>query len=521
MPESLRQLFETLGALPPARQLALALATAGSLAFFGWIATTAAEPKFRPLYRGLDPEQASQVVDGLDAEKIPYRLDEGGSAVLVPDARLHEARIQLAGRGLPNGAGAGFELFDQPAFGVADFVQHVNYVRAIQGELARTIEHLDPVERARVQVAIPERSSLLGRAELEPRASVIVRLRPGRTLAEDQVAAVVHLVASSVERLDPKRVTVVDGAGRLLAPQQDSEPALAGVAGATAYQQRIESELARRVEGILEKTVGPGNVIARVRAQLDWTESETTEELFDPESQVARSEQRSEESSGETEPVGGAPGLVANSPDALGAVPAGEPVPGATRNSETINYEISKTVVRKVVPMGRVERLSIAVLVADRKAPEGEGVVPWEAPALDGFAKLARQAVGFDEKRGDQIEVSSAPFRLPEEEALPEGGPDWRTWLPLAESLARGVALLVALLVFARLVAQPLLRALAVPPEGGRAPGGALAAGSAGEPAALSAGQGPELAALPPPRQQQRPIATEGARALREWLSQG
>jgi flagellar M-ring protein FliF len=519
MPESLRQLIDTLAALPPARRLALALAAAGSLAFFGWIATTAAEPKYRPLYRGLEPEQAAHVLEGLDAEKIPYRLDDGGTSVLVPDARLHEARIQLAGRGLPNGAGAGFELFDKPAFGVADFVQHVNYARALQGELARTIEHLDPVERARVQVAIPERSSLLGRAEQQPRASVIVRLRPGRALAEDQVAAIVHLVASSVERLEPERVTVVDGAGRLLAPQQETEPGLAGVAGATAYQQRIEAELAHRVEGILEKTVGPGNVIARVRADLDWTESETTEEVFDPESQVARSEQRSEEASGQSEPVGGAPGLVANAPDSQGALPAGEPEPSATRSSETINYEISKKLVRKVVPMGRVERLSIAVLVADKKAPSGEGVEPWDAAALDGFNKLARQAVGFDEKRGDQIEVSSAPFRLPEDEVLPEGGMDWRAWLPLAESIARGVALLVALLLFARLVVQPMLRALATAPETAAAPGGALAASTESEAPALPAGQA--MAALPAPRQQQRPLATEGARALREWLHQG
>jgi flagellar M-ring protein FliF len=520
MPEALRQLLDALNALPPARRAALALASAGSLAFFAWLATTAAEPRYRPLYRGLEPEQAAHVVDGLDAEKIPYRIDDGGTSVLVPDARLHEARIRLAGRGLPTGSGAGFELFDQPAFGVADFVQHVNYVRALQGELARTIEHLDPVERARVQVAIPERSALLGRAQQEARASVIVRLRPGRALAEDQIAAIVHLVASSVERLDPKRVTVVDGAGRLLAPQHESEPALAGVAGASAYQQRIEAELARRVEGILEKTVGPGNVIARVRAELDWTESETTEELFDPESQVARSEQRSEEESGATEPVGGAPGLVANAPDTAGALPAGEPEAGAKRSSETINYEISKKRVRTVVPMGRIERLSIAVLVADKKGEGGEGVEPWDATALEGFGKLARQAVGFDEKRGDQIEVTSAPFRLPEEEMLPEGGLDWRAWLPLAESIARGVALLAALALFARLVVQPLLRALAAGAEAPAALRGELPSGPDSETPALSAG-GLAPAALPAPRQQPRPIAAEGARALREWLHQG
>jgi len=520
MPEFLRQLIAAVTALPPGRRLALVVAGAGSLAFFAWIATTAAEPKLAPLFRGLDPEQAAHVVEALDAEKIPHQLDDGGTTVLVPDARLLEARIQLAGRGLPDGAGAGFELFDKPAFGVTDFVHHVNYARALQGELSRTIEHLDPVERARVQVAIPERTALLGQKELEPRASVIVRLRPGRELGDNQVAAIVHLVASSVERLEPDHVTVVDGAGRLLAPQQESDPALAGVAGQTAYQQRIEADLAHRIEGILEKTVGAGNVIARVRGEFDWTESETTEETYDPESQVARSEQRSNEASGETPAVGGAPGLVANAPESAGALPGGETGPAATRSSETINYEISKTVVRKTVPMGRVQRLSIAVLVADKKAPTGDGVEPWDAPALEGFAKLARQAVGFDEKRGDQIEVTSAPFRLPEDEALPEGGLDWRAWLPLAESLARGLALVAALLVFARLVAQPLLRTLAAAPGAPAGAGGELAPGAgASEAPALGAGGAPM--ALPAPRQQVRPVAAEGARALREWLSQG
>lgn len=516
MPEGLRQLIDTVSALPPARRLALGLAAAGSLAFFGWIASTAAAPSYRPLYRGLDPEQAARVMEGLASEKIPYRLGDAGTSLLVPDANLHEARIRLAGRGLPDGGGAGFELFDKPAFGVTDFVHHVNYARALQGELARTIEHLDPVDRARVQVAIPERSSLLGRRDLEPRASVIVRLRAGRELAENQVAAIVHLVASSVERLDPSKVTVVDGGGRLLAPQQGASPALAGVAGANSHQQRTEAELAKRVEGILEKTVGPGNVIARVRADFDWSESETTEEVFDPDSQVARSEQRSEDLSGPSEPVGGTPGLAANSPDGFATGPTAEPSPSASRSSETINYEISKTVVRRVVPMGRVERMSIAVLVADRKAAEGEGFEAWAPADLEAFEKLARQAVGFDEKRGDVITVTSAPFRLPDADALPESGFDWQRLLPLLESLARGVALLLALLLFARLVAQPLLRALAAPPPRLPAPASAEPAPRS-EGARLSAGA-PEVSFTPVSRP---PLgATEGARALREWLSQ-
>ncbi|NNL66649.1 MAG: flagellar M-ring protein FliF, partial [Myxococcales bacterium] len=213
----LENLMRGLQALPPARRALLAVAAGGSLAFFAWLTLSAASPEYRALYRGLAEDEAARVIEGLAAEKIGYEVADAGTTIMVPATEVAEARIRMAGRGLPNGGGAGFELFDRPAFGVTDFVHRVNYLRAVQGELSRSIEQLDPVERARVQVVVPERGSVLASQERAPRASVVVRLIPGQTLAPDQAKAIVHLVASSIENLDPADVTVVDGSGRLLA----------------------------------------------------------------------------------------------------------------------------------------------------------------------------------------------------------------------------------------------------------------------------------------------------------------
>ncbi|MGI9592878.1 MAG: flagellar basal-body MS-ring/collar protein FliF, partial [Myxococcota bacterium] len=445
----LEELSAQLRALPAGRQAMLGLAALGSLAFFAWITAGATGDEYRALYRGLAEDEAAQVADALAAEKIAYRVSDGGTAILVPAADVAQARMRMAGRSLPSGGGAGFELFDRPAFGVTDFVHRVNYMRAVQGELARSIEQLDAVDRARVQVVVPERGSVLAARERRARASAVLRLVAGRALGEGQVRAVVHLIASSIEDLDPAEVTVVDASGRLLAPLEDGPPGSLASGGAAGYQQRVEEELARGIEEIIEKTTGPGGVIARVRADLDWTETETTQEIFDPDSQVARSEQRSTELSQDGGDVGGVPGLAANSPDASAPL-ASDGSGGSSRNTETINYEISRTTSRHVVPRGQIQRLSIAVLVADRaEGAEGAEPVAWDADSLTLFEELARQATGFDEKRGDQITVRSAPFRLPETEPMLEPS-FWPEWAPLLRLLAKAAFGLLALVMFGR-----------------------------------------------------------------------
>jgi flagellar M-ring protein FliF len=516
MADGMQQLITNLRDMPPGRQAVLAITTLASLGFFLWLSLGLTANEYRPLYRGVDSEEAASITEALRDERFDYKLDEGGTTILVPADVLHEARIRIAGRGLPGGAGVGLELFDTPAFGVSDFVHRINFVRAIQGELARTIEQLEPVERARVQVVIPERRSVLAAAERKPSASVVVALRNGWSLEPGQVQAVVHLVASSIEDLAPKQVTIVDAAGQLLAPSTDERPgSLAAASGVgSSYQARLEQDLSGRVERILEKTLGQGNVVARVRADLEWTESETTEESFDPDGQVARSEQRSTEEESDVAGDGGVAGAIANLPS--GPEAAATPPEGslASRTTETINYEISKTVRRSVTPMGAVKRLSIAVLVADRP---GEGAdsapVPWPAADLDLFESLARQAVGFDEKRGDEITVRSAPFRVPEV-ATPADGFSFTGWLPLASIAVRGLLLIGALVLFAKLVVKPVIDAVPEPvpalparvdeldSELGAA--AALAAGAAGGALHAPAGPNPE----------------DGAKALRNWLSE-
>ncbi|MCP3983621.1 MAG: flagellar M-ring protein FliF [bacterium] len=516
----LTNLIEGIRALPSGRQAVLGATAFGSLGFLLWIAYGAATPDYRAAYRGLPEEEIARVAQLLREERIEYKLDEGGTTILVPAPMVYEARIRAAGRGLPNGGSAGFELFDQPAFGVTDFVHRVNYTRAMQGELARSVEQLEPVERARVQVVIPERKSVLASAERKPRAAVIARLRPGRQLEPGQVRAIVHLVASSVESLDPSDVTIVDGSGRLLTTQgEDIAGGELPAGGAPAYQQRVESDLAHRIEAILSKTIGPGGVIARVRADMDFVERQTTEEIFDPDSQIARSEQRTSETSNEGNPSeGGVAGVAANTPGIASAGGSGGSKSNSNRSSETINFEINKKVSRQTKPMGEIERLSIAVLIADKPPiEEGGEPVPWDDESISLFTNLARQAVGFDEKRGDQITVSSAPFRTPGAE-IPEDGFLTPQVLFLIGMVVRVIAVVLALFLFARLVIQPVLETVktaAPTPLPARVSDMEAAAAL---PASGAAGQLSEGAI------DQGPIAAvqtdEGVQTLRNWLNQ-
>ncbi len=530
--DSLQNVLAQFRALPPGRQLVLLLAAAGSLAFFGWMATGVGRPDYRLLYRGLPPDEAASVVDALDQQNIPYRVEDEGSALYVPASHVHLARIRLAGSGLPGGGGPGLEIFDRPGFGVTDFVHQVNWQRALQGELTRSIEQLAAVERARVQLAIPERSVFVRTEQPRASASVVVKLAPGRDLEAEQVRAIVHLVASSVDSLEAGQVTLVDDRGRMLAPLGDGTPGPSAPGGNLQYQARLERELAQRVQTILEPTVGMGRVVAKVRADLLWTQTETTEERFDPDSQVARSEQRSTESSSEGAGAnGGVPGVAANSPDLGGAggVAGGESA-SSSRTSETVNYEISKTVVHQVEPVGEVERLHVAVLV-DGAPTEDGAFQAWDAPSLQRFEELTKRAVGFSADRGDQISVQSAPFRSLTVEEDGGGGLSPDVWLLLSSLLHYG-ALFLAFVLFARLVFKPLLGAATSGGEAASLPMTAeqleaqLALGQGSE-AALSAAAAAGLS-VPAPEptlaEQVGAVAQErgedSVRTLRNWLGE-
>ncbi len=514
--EWLSNLIEQIRALPPGRRVALGATAAGTLGFLLWLTLGMGAGDERLLYRDLAEDEAAPVVEALEAEKIPYRLAEGGSAIYVPAPQVHEARIRVAARGLPAGGGTGFEIFDRSGFGVTEFVNRVNYQRALQGELARSVEQLEAVERARVQVAVPERKGFVASRSRHPSAAVVVRMRPGHELEPAQVRGIVHLVASSVEGLDSSRVTVVDGRGRLLAPTAQSDE-VAAPAGALGHQARLERQLAQRIESILEPTVGPDRVVARVRADLDWTRVESTEERFDPDSQVARSEVLEEETAtdGVGVAAGGVPGAGSNLPGLAGP----EPAPAgstSTRKTETLNYEISKKVVRTVGSVGSVRRLDVAVLVDGKPAETADApFTPWEEESLRSFEELAKRAVGFSQERGDQITVTSAPFESIEIEE-PAGGLSPEIVLLVSAAL-RALGIVVALLLLAKLVVRPLLEKLTVaPPAGLPASAGDLelqlaGAGSA-ELASGAAEAGAPAAA--------NPAGEEAVKAVRVWLSE-
>ncbi len=461
MAESLRlqDVWRQFLALPPARRAVLVGTAVASLGFFTWIALGQAGPRHALLYSGLPEDQVAAVVDALAAERIDYQLDDGGTSVSVPAGQVHEARIRVAGRGLPAGGGVGFEIFDKKAFGVTSFVQRVNFQRALQGELARSIEQLAPVERARVQLAIPEPSPFLGR-EQKAQGSVVIQVAPGQELDPDQVRGIVHLVASSVQSLAPDRVSVVDSRGHLLSSESEGPNAAATPAGVQGHRLKLEREFAERIESILARTVGPGRVAAQVSADFDWTRTETTEEVYDPDSQIERSEQREIETTSEGGALAeaGVPGAQANLPGEPNAG-GGGPTASSERTAQTINYELSKRVSHSITGGGKLQRLTVAVLIDGKPGDGSGGFVPWSEDEIAQFEKLTRQAIGFSEERGDEISVVNAPFHS--FELGDDGnGVDPDVLVLVAEGL-RWLALMGALVVFALFVVRPLARSVA------------------------------------------------------------
>ena len=302
-------LTETITNLPPRKKGALlgalALAVVALVLVFAW----AERPEYSLLFTNLSAEDSGQIAQKLQELKVPYKATEGG--IMVPKEKVYELRMQLAAAGLPQGGSVGFELFDKVEFGTTDFVQKLNYRRALQGELQRTISSLAEVDRARVQVSIPERS-LFQADKYKPKASVLVKLRAGRRLSDDSVQGIVHLVSSSVEGMDPRDVTVVDSNGAMLTKVADDSIGLSSTQ--LDYQKTVEKELQDRIVSILEPVIGQGKVKAQVAAAIDFTHRESTEEKYDPEGQVVRSEQRSTEKF-ESTGRGGVPGVSSNVPE--------------------------------------------------------------------------------------------------------------------------------------------------------------------------------------------------------------
>ena len=415
---------------------------------------------YKVLYSQLYQEDASSVVEFLKKEKIPYEISDSGSSILVPADQVYEARIKLAGQGALHGQGIGFELFDENKIGQTNFVQGINYQRALQGELSRTITELAEVESARVHLVLPSKS-LFVEEQAPPSAAIMLKLKSGRNLGAQQVQAIVNLVSTSVEGMSPEHITLADSRGKVLyEPKSDTE--MAGMSATQLeYQASMQRSLEQRIEQLLVPIVGPGRVIARVNADLDFNRTTIRKEIFDPKSAVVRSEVKSEEENkGSANVDGGTPDPnYQGENDKMASGTAQE----STRTSSTTNFDINKEEQQIISQAGNIKRLSVAVLVDGKYTQQQDGTYAFEPLAAEQLAQirqLAQRAVGFDDGRGDAIEVSSISF----------GEPAGVEQAPLLDVASRYFQLLgkpllntLVILLFLLFVARPVVLALIRP----------------------------------------------------------
>lgn len=422
--------------------------------------------QYATLYAGLAQDDASKIVERLKKDHVPFRLARGGSAIMVPSKRVHELRLQMAGEGLPRGGGVGFEIFDKQKLGTSEFAQQVNYRRALQGELERTIAQIDAIESARVHLALPQQQ-LFARKQRAVSASITVRLRAGRAVEKATVRAVVHLVSSAVSGLKPEAISVMDTRGRLLWRGKEGAGSTV-VEGFLDYRRKVELSLEERVAEILDRALGPGHSVVKVTADMVMSSSDQTEERFDPERVAVRSESKAEEKTvTAAAKTAGVAGVAGNLPGAA-APKGGKSGAGVKSKRMTRNYEVSKTVRRQHQPAGALRRLSVAVLV-DQGALEAPLVAPpKDAPAgkkgallaakaktvdLKALELVVQQAVGFSPARGDVVTLRAVPFAV--DRPLPPVRVEL-SWQQVARSpwpyaaLALLILLVVALLLWRR-----------------------------------------------------------------------
>ena len=470
----LERLMNGFSEMPPARQILIVVLVVGAIAAVAAGYMWSQEPDMQVLFSHLSPEDAGAIVTKLKEQKIPYTVEGNGGTILVPSDKVHELRLNLASQSLPQGGGVGFEIFDRTNVGMTDFVQKLNYRRALQGELARTIGQLSEVERARVHLGVPERSLFSDQRE-RPRASVVLTLRGGKSLGAGQIQGISHLVASSVEGLQPQDVTVVDSHGHILS--QPAGDLSAQQTGASAdAKQAVEKDLEARIQSMLERVVGRGKAVVRVSSVLDFRKVERTEEAYDPNIQVVRSENRSQEkTSAKEETEGGIAGTTSNLPDKTTTATAGGSTNSAVRSNATINYEINKSISRIIEPVGTLKRLSAAVLVdgsyETTQGKDGKTLRKYIARGDEEMKKLedlVKKAVGYSEERGDQVQVFNVSFDTSADDLAGQGGGEGAP-LPnpmIGQYVRYGLfgLLVIVILLF---VVRPLIRLLSTAPLGG------------------------------------------------------
>jgi flagellar M-ring protein FliF len=463
--------FQFVKSLGAARMAAMAAVTLALIGFFSFLMIRMTAPQMVPLFTDLSADDSGSIIKDLERQGIAYQIKNDGAIVMVTKDNVARLRMKLAENGLPKGGGVGYEIFDKSdALGSTTFIQNINHLRALEGELARTIRGIDRVQAARVHLVLPDRP-LFSRDKIDATASIVLKVQG--TLEPQQVRAIRHLVATAVNGLKPERVSVIDETGKLLADGAAADNPLEGVGAddrKTAYEKRLRSQ----VEAIVSSVVGSGRAQVEITADFDLNRITQTSDKFDPDGRVVRSSQTREESSA----TGG---------DAKGPVSVGNELPGAGKSAdgsagggsgdqnhkteEIVNYEISRITKTEVTEAGRVNRVSAAVLVDGTYSKNDKGEVAYQPRSkeeIDRIAALVRSAIGFDAKRGDQVEVVN--LRFAETPAIPIEEPaGWMSYLQFTKDdimrfAEQGVMVLLGLIVLL-LVVRPLVRRI-VTPEG-------------------------------------------------------
>jgi flagellar M-ring protein FliF len=454
----LEKIWQGFGAMPGPRKMTLIMVTILVTASIMTFVHFTNQEDYRILFSNLASEDASNIVTKLKEKKVPYQISTSGDTISVPSGQVSELRLELAAAGLPHGGGVGFEIFDNKTFGATEFEQQLNYRRALQGELTRTINSLDEIQQCRVHIVIPK-DSLFVEQQKKPTASVTVKLKAGRKLNASQIDGISHLVASSIEGLSSDDVMIVDNQGNILSKKQGDSKLARLSSSQIEYQRNLEKDMANQIQTLLENVVGHGKAVVRVNADLDFRIMEKTEEIYDPESPVIRSTQKqSDKSTGPVRPTyktsnKSGPGQDKENTD--------EPLrPEKEKSDETINYEINKTISKIVMPVGDIKKISIAVLVDGtyQKNDKGEAIYQ-ERPKkeLESFEDLVRKSSGFNSQRGDQVIVSSMPFNRPDSE---QGmtGLSWQDQIAPVLPIIKYVVIMAGILLVFLFIIRPLVK---------------------------------------------------------------
>jgi len=472
----LQQIIDNIRALDQKQKLAGAAALALAIALVVGVLLWQRQPAYAVLFSNFDERDGGAIVAALQQQNVPYRLSPTGNAILVPAEQVHDVRLRLAAEGLPKGGLVGFEVMETQKLGISQFHEQVNYQRALEGELSRTIQSIASVVSARVHLAIPKQTAFL-RDNQKPTASVMINLRPGRVLDETQIAGIVHLVASSVPRMAQSDVSIIDQTGMLLTrkPNALDRPGLEPKQ--LDYVAEVEAGYIRRIENILLPILGKGNFSAQVTADIDFNQVEQTAETYKPNpspDQAIRSQQINESRNADAGPQG-VPGALTNQPPVPATAPITTPPVGngganaatinSTRSAVT-NYELDRTIQHVRQAMGQVKRLSVAVVLNNRtrtnEAGETESV-PFTEQEIAQITSLVREAVGYNQERGDSVNVVGSAF------AEPEAAPEVPLWkdpdvLELAKEAAGYLLILLVVLFVYLAIIRPLLRTVAPPP---------------------------------------------------------